>query len=209
MQEKQITHQCDARLFALARTFAAKQGVRYYLQGVHIRRAGNGLYGGCVIEATNGHIAVVIHDPEGVSTEKGAIVSGVVANRLPKSGKVVIFEDGSLTAADLFSRNAPAVTYPSALLDADFPKVAKVFPDFTKLTAGIAGNGFNPEYLLKALKFFKDLKPLWGDVIFYRPEDDAKNLIVTNQAASAFVIVMSLAKEEPLSARPEWLGGGQ
>ena len=66
----EVTHEFEAELLHHAATFAAKTDLRYYLCGVNIRKSNKG----CIIEATNGHMAILINDDSAVCAEKSVII---------------------------------------------------------------------------------------------------------------------------------------
>jgi DNA polymerase-3 subunit beta len=66
--------------FAAISLFAAKNDVRYYLNGVHIERNPGG---GVLMVGTNGHYLSVIHDPEGwIEEGRESLIVGDISKAL-------------------------------------------------------------------------------------------------------------------------------
>jgi hypothetical protein len=209
MQETQVKLTVDARLLHMAVKFAAVRDVRYYLQGVNVRRAASGYEGGVVIEASDGHTACVIYDANGRSTEDGAIIRADVVKKLPKKGKVNVLADDSLYVGDVdymdISGN-PGLIYRAATIDAAFPIVNRVFPDFTKLNPGIVSSMINQDYLLRGFNFFSEFqggKNKWNGVRCFQDHENSA-ILMASAHCNAFVLVMPMRQEAEIE-RPSWL----
>ena len=134
------------RLFAASLTQSTEE-TRYYLRGVCIQRAGEGL----LYISTDGHRLTVAHDPE-------AVWDG----ELPESGVILPVDKKAATA--LKSRKAASVDYdgsmlyvrhaneailnvsPASLIDGTFPDWRRVMPQ-TYGEAMALNIGFDPAYL--------------------------------------------------------------
>lgn len=209
MQETQVKLTVDARLLHMAVKFAAVKDVRYYLQGVNVRRAASGYDDGVVIEASDGHTACVIYDANGRSTENGAIINAGIIKKLPKKGKVNVLADNSLYVgeadfADM--QSVPGLLYKAATIDGNFPIVNRVFPDFSNLKPGISATMINQNYLLRGFNFFSEFQngnKSWNGVqVFNRDEDSV--LLMASARCDAFVLIMPMRGDEKIE-RPSWL----
>lgn len=201
MQERVMTHLVDARLVALVKPFMGAKDVRSYLNGVHIRSTGAG---GVAIEATNGHVCAVIHQEDGLASDDNVIIKGEVVAKLPKTGKIAIYSDGSVEAiadkGDLLPR------YERAVNEGKFPDTPKVFPDFSQLTKGLVGSALNASYVLKGLEFFKAFSTknrFAGQVEIYQGSEQGV-ILMASYMHDAFVLIMP-CRDDGIPRRPNWL----
>ncbi len=108
----------SARLFAAATLAMSEEETRYYLRGVHVRPSAEG---GVVVEATNGHIAFIAHDPDGHVSEPAILKpsSELIAALYPDDGgDWAVDEDG-----DRYRLDAPSPVYDDAArLRGDLPR---------------------------------------------------------------------------------------
>ena len=209
MQETQVKLTVDARLLHMAVKFAAVRDVRYYLQGVNVRRAASGYDDGVVIEATDGHTACVIYDAGGRSTEKGAIIKSELVKKLPKSGKVSILSDETMYVGEsgfIDMESLSGLIYKAATIDGNFPIVNRVFPDFTQLNPGIVSSMINQDYLLRGFNFFSEFqagKNKWNGVRCFQNYENS-SILMASAHCNAFVLVMPMMNEKEI-IRPSWL----
>jgi len=209
MQETQVKLTVDARLLHMAVKFAAVRDVRYYLQGVNVRRAATGYDDGVVIEASDGHTACVIYDANGRSTEEGAIIHADVVKKLPKKGKANVLADGSLYVGDadfIDLQSVPGLLYKAATIDGNFPTVSRVFPDFTQLKPGIAASMINQNYLLRGFNFFSEFqggRNKWNGVRCFQ-NNESSALLMVSAHCDAFVLVAPIREQDEIT-RPSWL----
>lgn len=142
--------------------FKAKIDIRYYLQGISVEKAPDGV-GGVYLAATDGHTLAVIHDATGsIEGEEKVIVtvtpacaaaiktSGMKRNAimkhrfLVKGQRVMIAPgfDSEGTASEHFIQTGRAI------IEGQYPDWRKIIPDFTKLKRGaMTGNAVNPLYI--------------------------------------------------------------
>lgn len=137
----------SARYLPMIALFAAKQDIRYYLNGVYVCPAPEHL-GGIYLVGTNGHVMAVIHDKEG--TIEGAeslifrVTDGLVRAcnaRTTWTKKVLITGDRVTVAHDFEGIGTDSETYVMpgrSLIHGKFPKWQAVVPDFAKLKPGMA-----------------------------------------------------------------------
>lgn len=136
----------SARYVPMAALFAAKDDIRYYLNGINVSRAPDNL-GGIYVVGCNGHVLCVIHDREG-TLEGGDSVTfrmtpGLLSGCKAKSTysqKVLICGERVTVAPDFDSigSNAEAYVMPGkALVEGKFPVFSKVIPNFSKLQPGM------------------------------------------------------------------------
>jgi DNA polymerase-3 subunit beta len=147
----------NPKYFAAVNCFAAKQDVRYYLNGVHIEPHPTQ---GVVMVATNGHVLAVMHDPEGwIDPECESIIVATPSSRLLTACKkkgytketchqevsaLWISENaGLVTWGDVKSEPAPfglktLASEKISIIDAKFPNWKRVLPEKkTALTSGV------------------------------------------------------------------------
>jgi hypothetical protein len=126
-----------ASLYAAALVFAGDRDVRFYLNGVRVEPAPNGI--GTLVVATDGHRLVVMHDEAGSVAGEGVILPRIkVAARDAKAGSGSLeFDAGRVTLPS-------GASLPAAYMDGRYPDWRAIVPDWS--VAGQAG-WINPDYL--------------------------------------------------------------
>ncbi|WP_027469194.1 hypothetical protein [Deefgea rivuli] len=208
-----ITHTADARLLHAALAFAAKQDPRYYLNGIHLRATVNG--DGCIIEASNGHMAVVLHDKSGSANDTSIIVRRDIIKALPQNGTVTFYDDDSLSF-EPSQRGKLKMSFSEITLEGKFPDLQRVLPRPENLKAGMPGTDWQRQFIIEALQFFPRLHGGYDSVrVFHSnngetPPDSHYQpaAIFTNDEEDAFVIVMPL-RGKPTLDTPRWFWGEQ
>jgi hypothetical protein len=199
-KEREMTHLVDARLVSLAKPFMGVRDARSYLNGVHIRPAKEG---GAVIEATNGHTCVVIHQRDAMSGADSVIIKGDVVAKLPKTGNLAIYSDESLEV--IASKGDVLPVYSHALnLSSQFPDIPRVFPDFSQLKKGLCGSAINSKYILQALAFFSAYGGRREPVVNLFQASEQGVALMCDYRQSAFVLIMP-CRDDFLPNRPSWL----
>jgi len=190
----------SAKLLHAALPFAAKGDIRYYLNGIHIRQSGNGHT--CIIEATNGHMMAILHDDNGALTGDPAsvILCRDVVAKLPKTGKILIYEDGSVTQFDPL-KGSSNIRYEKATIDGKFPNSAKVIPAADRLKPGVQTSTWNRQYFKDAWALFPKLYK-WDEVQVFQADDNGP-VLLTNSAHDAIVIIMPM-RGDPCYVSPAW-----
>lgn len=200
----------QAHYLPILARFAAKQDIRYYMNGIRVERANQGLY----LVATDGSSMVVIHDVQGVMVgdqHPGAIriTSGLVAAAKAKTSlpQFVVLDGHRLSVAPDFDMNHSElemfVQAGKPLVDGLFPDWRRVAPDFSKLLPGSLtdGGGVNANYLAR----FAGLDKKFHGIALWRSPEDGKALIVQVAALQELLgIVMPMRIDAP-SARHKML----
>lgn len=147
-----------AKYLPILALFAAKQDVRYYLQGFLIEPAPRSV-GGVFMVATDGCTAVVIHDPEGSATEKAIVplpkellpkVKNDKSDKLLGTERFVDITDSEMWITswpDKKKRIGVAIN----LIDGVFPNFSRILPDYSSL-GPVDFVTVNPEYLTRVQK---------------------------------------------------------
>lgn len=150
----------QAKYLPMLARFAAKQDIRYYLNGFHIEAAE---IGGVYLVATNGVAMLVIHDANGQVIEPDPTVAairitpGLVAATRSKrnscSDQFVILDGRRLSVAPNFglehTDSELFVQGGNPIVPGKFPNWRKVVPDFSQLKPGalVDGNDISLDYV--------------------------------------------------------------
>lgn len=149
----------NPRYFAGIELFAAKNGVRYYLQGVYIEPHHEK---GAVIVASDGHRLAAIHDPDGMCKEPiivGEITKGLIsackskgsAKRMTVPGKLWIGNGGAILTHSLASEHAPDDSFDPAVLHASKIRLLDgKFPDWRQVVGKLSAAEGKPIPVLNA-----------------------------------------------------------
>lgn len=120
----------DAKLLRIASMFSSKDSIRYYLNGVYVEKADEGV----ILVATDGHRLIVINDKTGNCGEESKIIrlskNMILETKKSKGEKkervVKISEDGELSLIHQ-SDGKKIVTYTDCFIDGTFPKWRSAF----------------------------------------------------------------------------------
>ncbi len=204
MNMKEYTHKISAELLHEAAQFAATNDVRYYLNGVHIRKSSKGV----IAEATNGHMCAIILDNSGeAKTEASVIISIAIVKMLPKKGNVYIHADNSVSFDNLLEKTLfIQLRFENALLDGKYPDINRVIPKAEDMKPGLNYSSWSTPYLLKAFNFFSKIhrNQQWCGVEIYQNGDQA-SAVFMSPAHDKIVIVMPQIKNSNGYKIPSWL----
>lgn len=187
----------SARLLRAAMTFAAKNDVRYYLNGVLVEPSPDGQ--GVRLVATDGHRLAVLFDADG-SADAPAIIERHKLPTLPRKGSE------TLATFDGERATYPGGTsLPVSYVAGRFPDWQAVVPDVAQLTG--APGAFNTEYLadLEAVPAGYESKN--GAAIHCR--DPESSALVTFGNLPAFVVLMPLRNGDTAPALPDFMRAGE
>lgn len=193
-----------------AMLFAAKQDVRYYLNGLHIILDGTG---SGQIQATDGHRAIVIRLKDVPAVVMSAIIPVDLVETLLKAKgcKKATYAFLYIPANEKGDRDAPftlrepllsGAGVSGATIDGAFPDMRKVVP---KATSGVLAQ-YNWQYLAdcqdaaEILTGSKSFKAGEGAPIAYN--GDGPGLVYLSE--DAFALVMPCRKGEAPTTPPEW-----
>lgn len=205
-----VTIAASARLFAAVAAFRAKDDIRYYLQGVHIAPAPEGVY----LVATDGHQLAVAHDRHGHAPEPTIMVCSqplVAAARKHRSGEGhVVLQAGRVRVLSSLIEERFVQAGP-ALMEGNFPDfLAIMVPALGMLTHG--ANGCYAARLIERLnKVGRDLSDKFTGLqhwstpthtLFSRFPAEANLMVITMPMHGADLLPSALPDglQEPVAA---------
>lgn len=139
--------QFQAKYLPALVAFMAKNDIRYYLNGISIRRHPNG---GVVLAATDGHRMLLIRDSDG-SVDEDIIfrVAPGMANFCKKPDAIVRI-DRETQLLTVFQKEEELYLMPGkCIVEGIFPDYRRVVPNFEDLKLSVAGH-LNTKYLADA-----------------------------------------------------------
>lgn len=119
--------------------FAAKNDIRYYLDGLCVEPAPHGP--GCVIVATDGHQMALWYDEDGVCDKRTilSISKKMIGACEAKDAVKIRLHDGTLSVDGINS--APIFVHPGEpIIDAKYPIFWRVIPKTEDLVSGMHGS---------------------------------------------------------------------
>jgi len=207
MEKKQL-HKVSAELLHKALPFVATDDPRYYLLGVHIRKAETG----SIVEGCNGHMACVLHDVTGESTDKDVVIESSIIKLLPKKGDVIIYDDESIEFTNILEKT-PIVnlTFKKALIDGSYPDINRVIPKHEDMKAGLNFAGWLAAYLIKAIQFFNKSSRAYLSGFLCYQTGDSSSAVFMSPDKKAMIIIMPQRVEEDQKefSLPDWLGSAK
>lgn len=198
----------NAKDLARVAPFAAKQDVRYYLNGVCIEPAD----GGSVIVATNGHMMAALFSA-GTRVERTIIVPVNTAflNKIRAMGiEGTIDLENEKAFPILRMRGEVRYVHPQTILDGKFPDWRRVVGRSEDLAEGIPGS-YNVKYLKTAIQATDSAldNDRYSGIRFFHKKEDPLNspLVIRPQyrdASDLVVLVMPMRGEEKIPSIPSW-----
>ena len=155
-QKGKIKASFAARYLPVLARFAGKKDIRYYLNGILIRRAPPEI-GGVYVAATNGHVLAIVRDCDGTLEGVDEVIIKttpqlVTACRPRRYGPPpkLLLDDQRVTVAcdfDLIGSDHELYVMPGrAQIEATYPRIERVIPNFNRLQYGLVA-AVNPAYL--------------------------------------------------------------
>ena len=172
---------------------AAKNDIRYYLNGVHFESTSNGI----IAASTDGHRLLAVNlpgqQPEGVKALiPRALIEAAVKTKAPVID--IKIEGANVTLTSMGQNVSGAIT------DGVFPDFRRVIPE---KVSGIQGNEFNNEYLVD---FDKIGKLVNGGKASVLQNDVGMSALVKFTDENVIGVIMPFKHELPTSlTRPAWL----
>jgi DNA polymerase-3 subunit beta len=172
---------------------AAKNDVRYYLNGVHFESTPHGI----IAASTDGHRLLCINLPseqaEGIKALiPRALIEAAVKTKAPTID--VTIEGGNVTLSSMGQNVSGSIT------DGVFPDFRRVIPE---KVSGIQGNEFNNEYLVD---FDKIGKLVNGGKASVLQNDVGMSALVKFTDENVIGVIMPFKHELPASlTRPAWI----
>lgn len=212
MNEKILTHELTAEVIHAALKFAATKDSRYYLHGVHIRKAADSEK--CVVESTNGHMAIMINDKDSSFKGTDVIIRADICALLPKTGRIYIHSDGTVSANNYNSKTVKLyeVNFEKALIDYDkYPNISNAaIRSAEGIEPGIQHQAFNVDYINKAISIFPKLSHLSrtdkGIVLCYGSKSEfGTNAIFCNVDFTVIVVIMPARNDDKNFHIPAWV----
>lgn len=144
----------SANAVRLAYQFAAKQDIRYYLNGVNVEPAAGG---GALITATDGHRLTQVHDREATNVEPMIISLDKASQAALKRGTWVSTDIDDKRVAILNSDDMPIhLQIEQYKIEAKFPDWRRVLGERKDWVQGIGGN-FNVSYLADVVRLIESV----------------------------------------------------
>ena len=173
---------------------AAKNDVRYYLNGIHFESTPNGI----IAASTDGHRLLCVNLPdqqaEGVNClVPRALIEAAIKTKAPTID--ITIEGGNVTLASMGQNVSGSLT------EGVFPDFRRVIPE---KVSGIQGNEFNNEYLVD---FDKIGKLINGGKASVLQNDLGFSALVHFDNENVIGVIMPLRHEAPKGTvlRPAWL----
>jgi hypothetical protein len=192
-----------AKYIKFAYPFAAKEDTRYYLEGIYIEPHQKKAV---LIKATDGHIAAIFYDEEGIC-ETAAIIQidkeAIDKCRSPDLHlgleRSLIVDGPRLSIRD--HQDEHYIQPGNCIIDAKYPDIAKIIPPKEKLKPGITGIYAAP--LLATLNF--ENKPHQA-LHFFQEEGPEKVLVIRIERMPEFIgFIMPMRPTEKVDPIPDWL----
>jgi DNA polymerase-3 subunit beta len=173
---------------------AAKNDIRYYLNGVHFESSANGI----IAASTDGHRLLCINLPSEQAEGIKALIPRALIEAAIKTKAPVIdikIEGGNVTLSSAGQNVSGSIT------DGVFPDYRRVIPE---KVSGIQGNEFNNEYLVD---FDKIGKLVDGGKASVLQNDVGMSALVHFDNQNVIGVIMPLRHEAPKGTvlRPAWL----
>lgn len=205
-----------AKYLPILALFVAKQDVRYYICGFQIEPAPQSV-GGVFLTATDGHTAVMIHDPEGSATEKAIVpipkellpkVKNDKADKMLGTERFIDLTESEMwitSGSDRKKRIGVAVD----LIDGVFPNFSRILPDYSKL-GPVDFVTVNPEYLARVQKGIGMLpaSKRYPCVTFRAQSNDRSIYGFTSNGDNdqiVFIIMPMRGEAAGAASEPDWL----
>jgi DNA polymerase-3 subunit beta len=173
---------------------AAKNDIRYYLNGVHFESTPHGI----IAASTDGHRLLCINLPneqaEGIKALiPRALIEAAIKTKAPTID--VMIEGANVTLSSMGQNVSGSIT------DGVFPDYRRVIPE---KVSGIQGNEFNNEYLVD---FDKIGKLVDGGKASVLQNDVGMSALVHFDNQNVIGVIMPLRHEAPKGTvlRPAWL----
>ena len=173
---------------------AAKNDVRYYLNGIHFESTNNGI----IAASTDGHRLLCVNLPtEHAEGIKALIPRALIEAAVKTKAQVIdISIDGANVTLTSMGQNVSG-----SLTEGVFPDFRRVIPE---KVSGIQGNEFNNEYLVD---FDKIGKLVNGGKASVLQNDVGMSALVHFDNQNVIGVIMPLRHEAPKGTvlRPAWL----
>ncbi|GGY87924.1 hypothetical protein [Shewanella fodinae] len=199
-------------------TFCAKQDIRYYLNGFHIKPHPQV---GVVLTATDGHRLVTIHDKEGksngeyiypISTQLNAAAKsagrsyGIQCERIEIVGttlRITGLDDWFVQKDWLNGGITPPIKFMEFVtpIDGTYPNVAALFKNLKFGQVSLAG--FHPQYIAD-LKLLSNNPKLPASVMQFR-ESDGAAVMVSGFDNEIVAMVMPIRMDDTDRSLPEFV----
>lgn len=205
-----------AKYLPILALFAAKRDVRYYLEGFRIEPAPMAV-GGVLLIATDGHTAVIIHDPQGGATEPAIVpipkelLSKCKKDKTDKMLAIDRFVD--VTESEMWITSGPGlkrrIGVAIDLIDGVYPNFSRILPDYSTL-GPVDLMTVNPEYLARVQKGVRMLPGSKGyPSITFRAESNHHSLYCFHANADEdqilFIVMPMRGECKMATSEPDWL----
>ena len=206
---------------AALQPFMAKHDIRYYLEGINIEPCKDG---GINMAATDGHRALVIHDPKGYASRQFIMPVSTALMQVCKkrhTKKVIdlgehtsslLIQNGMLYAmrgsAEDEALDAPSpeqinVAYPIKEIDARYPDYKEVFKKAFQLEDQRASSVFDSAYIADfktAASYLSGYNANWTTILIHTRQQAEASVVTFNtelneDGATAIGLIMPVREE--------------
>lgn len=172
----------DSKILKAAMMFQAKNDPRYYLMGVHLSNHGR-------VEATNGHIGILIDCEELKENEKSHIISihGTIPNKAGNAFIEIVDEKkGFIT----FEKKDEMLAF--SIINAKYVDFERVLPK-EEDKKPVDDIGVNPDYILQTQKALRVLSgPHTGVKLQFYGQHKAIKATLEIPTHKAFALIMPM-----------------
>lgn len=176
--------------------FAAVNDIRYYLNAVYVQPSKSG---GVLVIASNGHVGIVLHDPNGWADKPYILPFNGKKNTAglrAKEARYVAVSAENVPMATDFHGN-PVFICTEKPIEAKYPDIAKIIFSLGEYTEGLVG-AFNPDYIrLAALSSHE--KKYTNCVKFFSKLGSASPVIFTTH--KGFGLIMPMRDDSTLRSK--------
>lgn len=189
----------DVNLVRRAIEFASTYDVRYYLNGVCIKPSKSG---GVLVMASDGHTALVLHDPEGKADKQYILPfnKNKHAKALSEKGamNVAVCPKGGITVVGLHYETL--FIHPGELIEGKYPDLCAAMGKLDDFELGIKG-AFSPVYLQRALDSAGKREAKRGAVAFYGHKAKGDSSVSLFTTPGGFGLLMPMRVEPELNSK--------
>jgi len=207
-----------ARYFAVAAAVAAKNDVRYYLNGVSVEPGPKGK--GAIMVGTDGHRLIAMHDPNGICKQQ--VILSVNPQMLAACTKsparsqfldimLTLDDDNSLIVgpggnSDSEVHSEPHYRCPTdPRIDGKYTEWRRVVPAPDKVIPGLPG-GYNGSYLADFYKIAKLIDPKYHGITFFQHKENPAHstLLIRSPQNKDFLGLLMPMRIDSIDGVPAW-----
>lgn len=166
-----IVMDLDAFKVRLALPFAARNDVRYYLNGLHIVQEPAGVS----VQASNGHVALMVPDDGGTTDVSRIILLSPAAKAyLKEPNRVRCTSDGTVFISD--KSGVVLHIEPDGIINATYPDLSKSIGNLADYKPGLS-KAFDADYIGLVYTAAKVADPAYRRLMFYTREGEGAPIL--------------------------------